>query len=67
MKNPYITPKGWVRFFQEVVEEVRRITWPTWSSIWGGTLAVIAISAFTTLYIWVADLIFSRLLALILR
>ena len=62
-----LSPGKAVEFLKEVVAEVKRVTWPTKESIIGGTAAVFAISAILTLYIWVLDLVFSRLLAFVLR
>jgi preprotein translocase subunit SecE len=62
-----LNPARGLEFLRDVVAEMRRITWPTRPSILGGTAAVFLVSGFVTLYIWVLDLIFSRLLAFVLR
>ena len=62
-----LNPMQGVVFLREVVAETRRVTWPTRESLLGGTAAVFLVSIFLTLYIWVLDLIFSRLLAFVLR
>ncbi|MGC8893811.1 MAG: preprotein translocase subunit SecE [candidate division WOR-3 bacterium] len=67
MKLASLNPMRGIKFLQDVVAELRRITWPTRDSILGGTAAVFLVSGFVTLYIWVLDLIFSRLLAFVLR
>ncbi len=67
MKLSSLNPARGIEFLRDVVAEMRRVTWPTRHSILGGTAAVFLVSGFVTLYIWVLDLIFSRLLAFVLR
>ncbi len=62
-----LNPRKGIEFLKEVAAEVKRVTWPTRDSIIGGTVAVFAISGILTLYIWVLDIVFSRLLAFVLR
>lgn len=56
-----------VQFLREVGAEVRRVTWPTRESLVGGTIAVFVLSAFLTLYVWVVDIITSRVVAYFMR
>jgi len=53
-------------FVRESINEFKKITWPTKDALWGGTLGVILISAFFVLYMWILDIIISKLLQLIL-
>jgi len=54
--------RGFVQFLRESVEEFRRMTWPTREALWGGTLAVLWVSAFLTVFIWISDLFSSWLI-----
>lgn len=56
-----------LEFLREVRAELERVTWPTREAIIGGTLAVIFVSGVLTLYIWIADLLVSRVIALLMR
>lgn len=67
MRLASLNPARAIEFLRDVVAEMRRITWPSRRSILGGTAAVFLVAGFVTLYIWVLDIIFSRLLAFVLR
>ncbi len=56
-----------IQFLREVGAELRRVTWPTRESLIGGTIAVFVLSAFLTLYVWVVDIITSRVVAFFMR
>lgn len=51
-----------VQFVRESWEEFRRMAWPTREALWGGTLAVLWISAFLTVFIWISDMLSSWLI-----
>ncbi|NPA79894.1 MAG: preprotein translocase subunit SecE [Thermotogae bacterium] len=53
-------------FMEGMKEELGRLTWPDWNSLIAGTVGVIAISLFTTLYIWISDMLISKVLLAIL-
>ena len=53
-------------FMEGMKEELGRLTWPDWNSLVAGTIGVIAISAFTTLFIWISDFVISRVVLAIL-
>ncbi len=53
-------------FLEGVKEEINRLTWPDWNSIAVGTVGVIAISLFTTVFVWISDFIISRILIMII-
>ncbi|NPB02894.1 MAG: preprotein translocase subunit SecE [Thermotogae bacterium] len=53
-------------FMEEMKEELGRLTWPDWNSLVVGTAGVLAISAFTTLFIWISDFLISRVVLMIL-
>ncbi len=52
-------------FLEGMKDELNRITWPDWNSIVVGTIGVIAVSLFTTAFVWLSDLIISNILLLI--
>ncbi len=53
-------------FIKESISEFKKMTWPTKEALWGGTLGVILISTFFVLYMWILDIIISKLLQLML-
>jgi len=52
-------------FLEGVKEEINRLSWPDWNSIVVGTAGVIAISIFVTFFVWIFDLIISRIFLLL--
>lgn len=54
-----------IKFFRDSWAEFKRMTWPTKDAIIGGTLIVIIFSGLLTLYIFVIDILISKLLSLI--
>ncbi len=52
-------------FLEGVKEEINRLSWPDWNSVVVGTVGVISISIFTTLFVWIFDLVISRIFLLI--
>lgn len=61
-----VAPKGFVArtrdFYQEVVAEMRRVTWPDWPQVRQLSIGVIALSLFIGLIIWLMDLILQLVL-----
>ncbi|MEO0138751.1 MAG: preprotein translocase subunit SecE [candidate division WOR-3 bacterium] len=53
-------------FLEGMKDEINRLTWPDWNSIVVGTVGVIAISLFTTVFVWISDFIISRILMMII-
>ena len=51
-----------IRFLRESKAETARMTWPTRDAIIGGTAVVIGVSAIFVIFMWVIDLIVSKLL-----
>jgi len=49
-------------FYQEVVAEMRRVTWPEWPQVRQLSIGVIALSLFIGLVIWLMDLILQTVL-----
>jgi preprotein translocase subunit SecE len=66
---------GWVprkiaegrAFLTEVRTELRKVTWPSRAEVQSTTLVVIATSIFFGFYLWGLDLVFSRILSLVLK
>jgi preprotein translocase subunit SecE len=66
---------GWVprkvaegrAFLTEVRSELKKVTWPSQTEVKSTTLVVIATSIFFGFYLWGLDLIFSRILSLVLK
>jgi preprotein translocase subunit SecE len=54
-------------FLTEVRAELRKVTWPSRKEVYSTTLVVIATSIFFGFYLWGLDLVFSRVLAVVLR
>ena len=49
-------------FYEEVVAEMRRVTWPEWPQVRQLSIGVIALSLFIGLVIWLMDLILQTVL-----
>ena len=66
---------GWVprkygegkAFLAEVRSELKKVTWPSKQEVRSTTLVVIATSIFFGFYLWGLDLVFSRILSLVLK
>ena len=66
---------GWVprkvrearEFLTEVRSELKKVTWPSRQEVRSTTLVVIATSIFFGFYLWGLDLVFSRILSLVLK
>ena len=54
-------------FLTEVRSELRKVTWPSRQEVRSTTLVVIATSIFFGFYLWGLDLVFSRILSLVLK
>ena len=66
---------GWVprkfgegrAFLIEARSELKKVTWPSRQEVQSTTLVVIATSIFFGFYLWGLDLVFSRVLSLVLK
>jgi len=54
-------------FLTEVRSELKKSTWPSRKEVSSTTLVVIATSIFFGFYLWGLDLVFSRVLSLVLK
>jgi preprotein translocase SecE subunit len=64
-QSPQSVPSGPVGFLQEVVQEWKKITWPTPVQVVGQTLVVLLVLVVMTLFIWGLDLGIFNLLELL--
>jgi preprotein translocase subunit SecE len=53
-------------FFSEVRSELKKVTWPSRKEVYSTTLVVIATSILFGFYLWGLDLVFSRVMSLVL-
>jgi len=68
-------PLGWLpakiaelrSFMAEVRSELKKSTWPSRNEVYSTTLVVIATSVFFGFYLWGLDLVFSRVLSVVLK
>jgi preprotein translocase subunit SecE len=54
--------RGLVQYLKETKAETARMTWPTREAVIGGTAVVIGVSAVFVAFMWLVDLIISKLL-----
>ena len=52
---------GFIRFVQESAAELKKVEWPTQQQLIQGTAVVLIACAVVGLYLWLADLVFKRL------
>jgi preprotein translocase subunit SecE len=55
------------QYLREVIQELRKVSWPTRKQTFNLTLLVIGVTLLTALYIGGLDLLFQRLMALIVE
>ncbi|MCH8062218.1 MAG: preprotein translocase subunit SecE [Chloroflexi bacterium] len=55
-----------LRYFGDIVSELRRVTWPTRQETTRLTIMVIAVAATVGLFLGIVDMVFSRLIGVIL-
>jgi preprotein translocase subunit SecE len=53
-------------FLSEVRSELKKVTWPSRREVYSTTLVVIATSILFGFYLWGLDLVFSRVMSLVL-
>ncbi len=56
-----------VRFLEEVIQETKKLTWPSRESIVVGTISVFVFSAFLVLYTMIIDIITTRIITFIIN
>lgn len=65
-KRKQLTKKT-TRFFKEVVGELRKVVWLTRKQLVQNVIAVLAVSLFFGIIIWIADFGFSKILQFTLK
>jgi len=53
-------------FFQEVVFEFKKVSWPTWEELKGSTVVVLLLTVFFGVFLFITDFFLSRLIQLIM-
>lgn len=53
-------------FLNGVVFEMKKVSWPTWEELKGSTLVVLILSLVLAVFLFVVDLVLSKLVNLIL-
>ena len=53
-------------FFTEVKSELKKVSWPSRKEVYSTTLVVVATSILFGFYLWGLDLVFSRVMSLVL-
>ncbi len=51
-----------VKFLKEVLDELKKVTWPSPELVKKATIAVIIFTLLVSVYLWVLDLIFSKII-----
>ena len=54
-----------LQYFREVMQELRKVSWPTKTQTYNLTALVIAVTLIAALYIGGLDLLFQRLMSMI--
>jgi preprotein translocase subunit SecE len=54
-------------FLTEVRSELKKVTWPGRNEVYSTTIVVMATTVFFGFYLWGLDLVFSRVLSLVLK
>jgi preprotein translocase subunit SecE len=49
-----------VQFFQEVMRELKKVTWPTWKETWLTSVMVLIMVVFTMVFFFFVDTILNR-------
>ncbi|WP_029523380.1 preprotein translocase subunit SecE [Persephonella sp. KM09-Lau-8] len=49
------------KFFKEVQEELKKVTWPSKELVKNATIGVIVFTLLVSLYLWGLDFIFSKI------
>ena len=55
-----------VQFFQEVRQEIAKVTWPTRKEVWVTTLAVLVMVTLASIFFMIADQVMGQLVSFIL-
>jgi len=53
-------------FFDGVVFEMKKVSWPTWQELKGSTVVVLILSVILAVFLFVVDLVLSKIAHIIL-
>ena len=53
-------------FFNDVVFEMKKVSWPTWQELKGSTVVVLIFSLILAVFLFVVDLVLSKIVHIIL-
>ncbi len=53
-------------FFDGVVFEMKKVSWPTWQELKGSTIVVLVLSLILSVFLFIVDIILSKLVHIIL-
>ncbi|MFZ5437662.1 MAG: preprotein translocase subunit SecE [Patescibacteria group bacterium] len=56
-----------LQYFREVIQEIKKVSWPTKEQTYNKTFLVVVVSLVAALYIGGLDYVFARLMAIVLR
>lgn len=65
-KKPNIF-KRMARYFRDVNNEFKKISWPSWSQTWKNTAAVLVTMLIFAVVIWGLDLVFALIRSLLIK
>jgi len=54
------------KFIEDVIFEMKKVSWPTWLELKGSTIVVLILSLILSVFLFVVDLILSKLVNVIL-
>jgi len=54
------------KFIEDVTFEMKKVSWPSWEELKSSTAVVISLSILLTIFLFLADTIFSKIITLIL-
>lgn len=59
--------KDIIQFLKEVRDELKQVTWPSPQLVKNATIAVIVLTLLVSVYLWVLDIGFSKIISYIME
>ncbi len=53
-------------YFDGVVFEMKKVSWPSWEELKGSTIVVLTVSLFLATFLFLVDFVFSKIVQVIL-
>lgn len=53
-------------FFRETLQELKKVTWPTWNELWQAAAVVIVVTFFAAAFIAAVDFCISNILRILI-